>query len=72
MYGAVLIFVAAIVPGVILIIAGQISGSLLTVLNTALRMLLIFVLAPTMVASIYLSYRDVFAATPAAPSETDG
>jgi len=71
MYGAVLIFVAAIVPGVILIIAGQISGSLLTVLNTALRMLLIFVLAPTMVASIYLSYRDVFAAAPAAPSETD-
>jgi hypothetical protein len=41
------------------------------VLNTALRMLLIFVLAPTMVASIYLSYRDVFAAAPAAPSETD-
>jgi hypothetical protein len=66
-YGVVLIFVAAIVPGVILIIAGQISGSLLTILNTALRMLLIFVLAPTMVASIYLSYRDVFAAAPEAP-----
>jgi len=40
------------------------------VLNTALRMLLIFVLAPTMVASVYLSYRDVFAAPPP-PSETD-
>jgi hypothetical protein len=53
-----------VVPGVILIIAGQISQSLLTVLNTALRMILIFVLAPTMVASVYLSYRDVFAAPP--------
>jgi hypothetical protein len=30
-------------------------------------MLLIFVLAPTMVASVYLSYRDVFAAPEAAP-----
>lgn len=70
MYGVALILVGAVIPGVILIIAGQISQSLLTVLNTALRMLLIFVLAPTMVASVYLSYRDVFAATPA-PSESD-
>ncbi len=70
MYGLTLILVGAVIPGMILIIAGQISHSLLTVLNTALRMLLIFVLAPTMVASVYLSYRDVFAAaTP--PSETD-
>jgi hypothetical protein len=63
-YGVVLVLVGAVVPGVILIIAGQISQSLLTVLNTALRMILIFVLAPTMVASVYLSYRDVFAAPP--------
>jgi hypothetical protein len=75
-YGVVLVLVGAVVPGVILIIAGQISQSLLTVLNTALRMILIFVLAPTMVASVYLSYRDVFA-TPPEPepelerSETD-
>ena len=70
MYGLALILVGAVIPGVILIIAGQISQSLLTVLNTALRMLLIFVLAPTMVASVYLSYRDVFAATESA-SEPD-
>jgi hypothetical protein len=31
-------------------------------------MLLIFVLAPTMVASVYLSYRDVFRG-PAEPDE---
>jgi hypothetical protein len=75
-YGVVLVLVGAVVPGVILIIAGQISQSLLTVLNTALRMILIFVLAPTMVASVYLSYRDVFATPPEPqpelePSETD-
>ena len=70
MYGVALVLVGAVIPGMILIIAGQISQSLLTVLNTALRMLLIFVLAPTMVASVYLSYRDVFAAAPA-PGEAD-
>ena len=69
-YGLVLVFVGVLLPGLILIIAGQISQSLLAVLNTALRMLLIFVLAPTMVASVYLSYRDVFAAIPPS-SETD-
>lgn len=61
MYGIAIVLVGAVLPGLILILAGQVSQSLLTVLNTALRMLLIFVLAPTMVASVYLSYRDVFA-----------
>jgi hypothetical protein len=37
----------------------DLAGSLV-ILSVALRMLLIFVLAPTMVASVYLSYRDVF------------
>jgi hypothetical protein len=61
MYGIAIVLVGAVLPGLVLILAGQVSQSLLTVLNTALRMLLIFVLAPTMVASVYLSYRDVFA-----------
>jgi hypothetical protein len=52
-----------VLPGLILIVAGFISGSLVSILSVALRMLLIFVLAPTMVASVYLSYRDVFEAT---------
>lgn len=68
-YGLVIVLVGAVLPGMILILAGQISESLLAILNTALRMLLIFVLAPTMVASVYLSYRDVFT-QPAAPAET--
>ncbi|MCK9380697.1 MAG: hypothetical protein M0P95_06460 [Sulfuritalea sp.] len=68
MYGMALILVGALLPGLILVIAGLISEALLTVLSIALRMLLIFVLAPTMVASVYLSYRDVFE-TPANPDE---
>ncbi len=62
-YGLALGLVGAVLPGLILIIAGFISGSLVSILSVALRMLLIFVLAPTMVASVYLSYRDVFEAT---------
>jgi hypothetical protein len=68
MYGLALALVGAVLPGLILIIAGLISQALLDILSIALRMLLIFVLAPTMVASVYLSYRDVFAA-PGAPAE---
>jgi hypothetical protein len=59
-YGLVLVLVGAVLPGLILIVAGLISQDVLTVLSVALRMLLIFVLAPTLVASCYLSYRDVF------------
>ena len=67
MYGLALILVGALAPGMILIIAGLISPVLLNIFSIALRMLLIFVLAPTMVASVYLSYRDVFRG----PAEAD-
>jgi hypothetical protein len=60
MYGLGLALVGAVLPGLILIVAGLISQSLLGILSVALRMLLIFGLAPTLVASVYLSYRDVF------------
>jgi hypothetical protein len=66
MYGLTLVLVGAGLPGVILILAGLISESLLAVLSIVMRMMLIFVLAPTMVASVYLSYCDVFA-----PPKTD-
>jgi hypothetical protein len=68
MYGLTLILVGALLPGLILVVAGLLSEQLLAILSIALRMLLIFVLAPTMVASVYLSYRDVFE-TPAKPDE---
>ena len=69
MYGLALALVGAALPGLILIVAGTLSQSLLSILSVALRMLLIFILAPTMVASVYLSYRDVFA-TPDPVSES--
>ena len=57
-------------PGLILIIAGLISQALLDILSIALRMVLIFVIAPVLMASVYLSYRDVFETPePAAPAE---
>jgi hypothetical protein len=70
-YALVLVLVGAVLPGLILIIAGLLSQALLTVLSIALRMMLIFILAPTMVASVYLSYRDVFAAVAPEPVQAD-
>lgn len=61
MYGLALTVVGIVLPGLILAIAGMISPIVLDTLSTLLRMLMIFVLAPTLVASVYLSYRDVFA-----------
>ena len=73
MYGLALAVVGAVLPGLILIVAGLLSQVLLDILSLALRMLLIFVLAPVLVASVYLSYRDVFATpeavTPGEPVE---
>lgn len=69
MYGLALVLIGAVLPGLILIVAGFISQSLLSILSVALRMLLIFILAPTMVATVYLSYRDVFAAQDAVEVE---
>jgi hypothetical protein len=60
MYGLTLIVVGAALPGLILIVASLISQVLLDILSVALRMVLIFVFAPVLVASVYLSYRDVF------------
>jgi hypothetical protein len=59
-YGLTLILVGAVLPGLLLIVTGMLSQTLLTVVSVALRMALIFILAPTMIASVYLSYRDVF------------
>ncbi len=62
MYGLALVLVGGALPGLILVVAGLISTTVVTIVSVALRMLLIFVLAPTMAASVYLSYRDVFEA----------
>jgi len=54
------VVVAGIVPGLILILASQIAGLALSVAFVALRMVLIFLVAPVLTASIYVSYRDIF------------
>ncbi len=69
-YGLAVLVAGVAVPGLILVIAGLISQPLLSVLSIALRMMLIFILAPSLVASVYISYRDVFH-PPAAPESID-
>jgi hypothetical protein len=59
-YGLSVTLVAIALPGVLLIVAGAISGVLVNVLSIALKMALIFVMAPTLMASVYISYQDVF------------
>lgn len=59
-YGLSVALVAVLLPGILLIGADAIAASLRNALAVALKMLLIFVMAPTLMASIYLSYQDVF------------
>lgn len=54
------LIVAGIAPGIILIVISQIAGLALSVALVAMRMLLIFLVAPVLTASIYVSYRDIF------------
>jgi hypothetical protein len=69
-YGLAVGVVGVVLPGLILLIVGAISAPLLSVLSVILRMLLLFVLAPVLMASVYLSYRDVFAVDDVADPDT--
>lgn len=59
-YGLAAALVAVILPGVLLITANALSEALGNVLSVTLKMLLIFVVAPVMMASVFVSYQDVF------------
>ncbi len=59
-FGLTVTAVAVVAPGLLLIAAGAISVSLVNVLSIVLKMLFIFVMAPIMMATVYVSYRDVF------------
>jgi hypothetical protein len=59
-YGLAAALVAVILPGVLLITANALSEALGNVLSITLKMLLIFVVAPVMMASVFVSYQDVF------------
>lgn len=60
MFGLGAIVLAGIIPGVLLILVGQIAGMALSVAFVAMRLILIFLVAPVLTASVYVSYRDIF------------
>ena len=59
-YGAGVALISVVLPGTILAVAGEISESLLQILAVAVTMPLVFVFVPTLFASFYVSYCDVF------------
>ncbi|HTY04751.1 MAG TPA: BPSS1780 family membrane protein [Rhodocyclaceae bacterium] len=64
-FGATAALFAIGAPGVLLIGAGAVSAGLVSALAVVLKMALIFVMAPIMMASVYVSYQDVFHGEPA-------
>jgi hypothetical protein len=60
MFTIAALVLAGVVPGLLLIVIGQVAGVALDVAFVALRLLLIFLVAPVLTASIYVSYRDIF------------
>ena len=67
-YGLGIAFIAAILPGILLGTSAVISKTLLNIMVVALTMPLVFIFVPTLFASFYVSYRDVFSAAPASRS----
>jgi hypothetical protein len=66
-YGAGALLLTAVVPGVVRALFGF-SDTLLTLASTVVTMALVFVAMPTLFASVYMSYRDVFADDVQAPA----
>lgn len=60
MFTLAAVVVAGILPGLLLILISQIAGLATNVAFVAVRMVLIFLVAPVLTASIYVSYRDIF------------
>lgn len=67
-YSLTIGIVGVMLPGLVLVIASLISPALVTVASVVLRMMMMFVLAPSLIASMYLSYRDVFKTIPPDPA----
>ena len=59
-YGLASVTVAIVLPGLVQIIASAVSKALYDALLVMLKLAIIFILAPTMMAGVYVSYRDVF------------
>ncbi|MCC7059059.1 MAG: hypothetical protein IT508_02375 [Burkholderiaceae bacterium] len=69
MYGFGVALISAILPGLVLGLVGALSTPLLRMVAVAMSLPLLFVFVPTLFASFYVSYRDVFVQTagPGAP-----
>lgn len=63
-YSLALIGLTAILPGVLLGLVASISPTLAGLLSTAFLFALLAVLGPTLFASFYISYREIFCAEP--------
>lgn len=62
-YGLGVAFISAILPGIVLGIVGALSAPFLRMVAVAMTLPLLFVFVPTLFASFYVSYRDVFVAS---------
>lgn len=60
MFSLAVIAVAGLLPALALILIGQLSATALSIALIVLRMLLVFLVAPVLTASVYVSYRDIF------------
>jgi hypothetical protein len=59
-YGLATVTIAIVLPGIAQIVASAISKALFDALLVILKLAIIFILAPTMMAGVYVSYLDVF------------
>lgn len=59
-YGLAASLFAIVVPGILLITAAAISAALANAFSIALKMVMLFVMAPIMMTSVFVSYQDVF------------
>jgi hypothetical protein len=60
MFSLAAVVLAGVVPGFILILASQLAGASVGAAFLAMRLVLIFLVAPVLTASVYISYRDIF------------
>ncbi len=59
-YMAAVVLVSVALPGLLLVVAGLMPEFIVKVVQIVIRMLMLFVLAPVLTASLYVGYRDVF------------
>lgn len=59
-YGLAVGMIGVALPGLLIVLASLVSGTVAGGLAMVLRMVMMLVLAPVLMASVYLSYRDVF------------